>query len=88
MSTLKELQNLAMEEAKQVVEEMIMKLDPDKREQARKDIASPDFHPYTIKVLARSRKKKMEVQGTRIRRDKYKIEPENENNESANQSNR
>jgi hypothetical protein len=76
MATVTELKNLAIEDAKVLIDEMIERLPPEKRELARKEIASPEFHPYAQKILARSRKRKMEIQGNRIRPDKFRIETE------------
>ncbi|MBE3141428.1 MAG: hypothetical protein IMZ53_12710 [Thermoplasmata archaeon] len=78
MATLQELRNLGMEDARILVEEMIETLAPKQRELARKEIASPNYHSHTIKILARSRKRKMELQGNRIRPDKFRIETEAE----------
>jgi hypothetical protein len=76
MATVQELRNLAVEEARILIEQDIMKLAPEHREQARIDIAGKEFHPYSIKIIAKSRRQKMEVQGTRLRPDKYHTEKE------------
>ncbi len=76
MASVQELRNLAIEDAKIIVNEMIEKLSPEHREQARRDVAGEEFHSYSVKIIAKSRKQKMLVQGVRLRPDKYHTERE------------
>lgn len=63
MASVAELKNLALEEAKIIIDEMIDKLEPDRQQIARKEIALyPDMHPYSKKMLQKSRMKKVEIQ--------------------------
>jgi hypothetical protein len=76
LMTVQELRNLAVKEARKLIEEDIMKLPEEHREQARKEISSSEFHPYSLKIIAKSRKAKMQIQGIRLRPDKYHTEKE------------
>lgn len=83
MATVQELRNIAIEDAKKLIEEDILKLAPENREQARKEVASENYHPYSLKIISKSRKRKMEIAGVRLRPDKYHTEKEVEENDKS-----